>query len=210
MLNSKYVQIRRLFFIIMFFVVVPVIAISAFYITTHLNNRGATFDSNEVITSFTKFEKGIDNDEYEVLVAKTEQLTLYLRVYEITLVGDNEEDQDLRYRIQMRYEVTGTDTVRTPVTAKLILKAPWSNRQTNVDSSSVTIGYSNRYITFSDISFPFSPVFLVNVDAPVLYLQLVYNYNANAGLNDITKTVYFSYNMAKINTVVDQIAQRDE
>lgn len=206
MSNAKYVRFRRLFFIIMFLIAVPVIAVSTFYLTTHFNNKGVSFNSDEKVYSFKTLNIGVDNDDYDVMIAETDQLILYVRLYEVTLEGDNQLDQNLRYRIQVRYDIKNNTNINSnSVRANMVLGIPWSNTQTPNDSSTLREGYQNKYLNFeSNIRFPYSPVFLVNIKSPVLYLELEYTYKTS--LSDLTVKHHYKYNLANYVSVIDQIA----
>src|SRR5690554_3598072 len=95
--KKKYIKNRRLFFLLSFFIILPILMVTVFYVNTYHQNNGVKFEeSGTKITNFTKLNLTTDEDDYQVLEAETNELVIHIRLDDIT-TESNENEDFLRY-----------------------------------------------------------------------------------------------------------------
>jgi hypothetical protein len=182
-LSQKLLKYRTKLFFLLFFIIIPLIFISFSYISAYTTSRKVSFDADITDQSiFVNDFKTID---------QVSPLKLNLDWYLLDLPSENTDGSltDGQMVFRTSYEIDEGYDIRN-VRVTLVLQPLFSDVR-NISSETAIYNFTTRDISVEhSINYPHSPIWLINVNEPVLYIKLEYAQYYVQTIDPITVTEY--------------------
>ncbi len=177
-LGSMISKYRKIIFLTLFFVLLPVILVIGIYSGTKANGEKIRFSEEGAVVKASKIEDVSGFNEFNLTIKYTEIAPLY-----------DTEDKDKKignkYTFTITYNKNLHDISNVSVTGVLV--APWNTYQELKTPQNLTEGRSHSMVFDFKKETPYSPLWFVNVDYPILYLEVKYTL---AGLEQVRHLKY--------------------
>lgn len=175
--NSKFgrwlLKYRLKLILFAFIVIIPVTFVIALYLGDYLKYKNVDFDGNNVSQFQSTFITTEDESNHEIINLETDELLIQIKLMDM-LVPEYYDDTNGHYTFKARQEVKSGKHIQE-LTVKFVVQAEWINAKSAVTTIPLTNTFgTDRKISFNHI-LPQSPLWFVNVDAPYLYVEVVYH-----------------------------------
>lgn len=183
---------RKLIFVVLFFILLPLIVIIGLYSGTKANGKKVYFseDSKEYI----KTSKFIDIENFDAF-----NLTIdYKEVQTLYDMPEEEDGEEFESGKKYTFVITYDDNLHnvSNVSITPVLVGPWSSYQARLASLNLSKGTDRSVaIDFKKVT-PYKPLLFVRVVNPMLYLEVKYS---NAGHQLVS---YVSFDLSTDKEVI--------
>ncbi|MGI6787620.1 MAG: hypothetical protein ACOX5X_03665 [Acholeplasmataceae bacterium] len=180
---------RKIIFIALFFMLLPIAIVIGLYSGTKINGQKIKFAAEEEIVDFKNF---VDIDEFNAFTLKFE----YKKIEDIfDTEGDNKKIGH-KYTFNISYEKNIQEVTNVSIRSSLV--GPWSNYQQYEQSKQalkLVEGRNQTIVVEFKKLVPYYPLWFVKVTHPIMYLEVKYNI---AGL---VHTSYLVYDLSTAKNV---------
>lgn len=191
-LSQKLLKYRTKLFFLLFFIIIPLLFITFSYISAFTNSRQVSFDFE--LTDQSTYVTGFKS------IDQVSPLKLNIDWYLLDLPSENTDGSYYGGNMVFRtsYEIDEGYDIRN-VRVTLVLQPLYSDVR-NISSETAIYDFTTRDISIEhNIAYPYSPMWLIRLDEPVLYIKLEYAQYYVETIDPITVTEYIRMPLSDLN-----------
>lgn len=181
----------------LFFIVTPLLLIAIGYITPYRQSTRVSFDNE--ITEESVYIRNFKSLE------ELEDITLYFSWLTLVEPIENEDgdliDGEMSFRI--KYEVENNKDIND-ITVTTVLQPLYTNIRDVAPQPKIIFPFGdtsprNDFTISHNVLYPFSPMFFVQLNDPILYLKITYKEILSDRIDPVTVTEYIRIPLSDFN-----------